>query len=136
MRLLNTLTLKLEYFPSNVKDAYAILSHVWGPEKDEVSFQDMKNGSAEQKDGYQKLEKACHLAVKDGIGYIWIDTCCIDKDSSSELSEAINSMFHYYKDAAVCYAYLFDVESMEQGGGFAESKWVSSNTTWAMYSLD
>ncbi|KAH6714351.1 hypothetical protein BKA61DRAFT_632289 [Leptodontidium sp. MPI-SDFR-AT-0119] len=44
----------------------------------------------------EKIEGVCGIAVSDGFEYIWIDTCCIDKTSSAELSEAINSMFRWY----------------------------------------
>ena len=49
------------------------------------------------------------MALNDGWDWIWIDTCCIDKRSSAELSEAINSMYLWYREAQVCYAYLSDV---------------------------
>ena len=62
-----------------------------------------------RKSGYKKLEACCAQAKRDGYEYVWIDTCCIDKSSSAELSEAINSMYRWYQDCAVCYAYLVDV---------------------------
>jgi len=107
MRLINTASLKLEEFFSEVPE-YAILSHTWGT--GEVSFQDWANlDEARRKDGYAKIEGGCRQAIKDGIKYLWVDTNCIDKTSSSELSEAINSMFSYYSEAKVCYVYLADV---------------------------
>ena len=57
----------------------------------------------------EKIRKACEVAREDGYRYIWIDSSCIDKTSSSELSEAINSMFNWYRDAQICYAFLSDV---------------------------
>lgn len=66
-------------------------------------------GSARTKRGYSKIEMACKLAKVEGIAYVWVDTCCIDKSSSVELSEAINSMFQWYKDSLICYAYLSDL---------------------------
>jgi hypothetical protein len=89
------------------------LSHTWTDE--EVAFQEFlsKDGDTirkkESKKGFIKIMKTCELATEDGIGYVWVDTCCIDKSSSAELSEAINSMWRYYKDAEVCYAYLSDL---------------------------
>jgi hypothetical protein len=62
-----------------------------------------------RKEGFKKLQGACDRALQDGLSYIWIDTCCIDKDSSAELSEAINSMYKWYKDSSVCYVYLHDI---------------------------
>ncbi|KAF9064156.1 heterokaryon incompatibility protein-domain-containing protein [Rhodocollybia butyracea] len=89
---------------------YAILSHVWGDE--EVTFQDMQDPLKRKgMKGWFKLVGACELARREDWEYIWIDTCCIDKSSSSELSEAINSMYRYYNKAQVCYAYLEDMRS-------------------------
>lgn len=107
MRLLNVDTLNLEDFDENDVPQYAILSHRW--EKEEVTFKDMECGTAKQKMGYTKLIKACAEARNRGHAHIWIDTCCIDKSSSAELSEAINSMFRWYQSATECLAYLFDV---------------------------
>ena len=112
MRLLNTTTLQLETFASErTRPAYAILSHTWGNE--EVLFEDLKAGAADplntRKIDHAKVTASCREARRNGYAYIWIDTCCIDKSSSAELSEAINSMFKWYTAAAVCYVYLIDV---------------------------
>ncbi|PIL35327.1 hypothetical protein GSI_02052 [Ganoderma sinense ZZ0214-1] len=56
-----------------------------------------------------KIRRACEIARLHGYDYCWIDSCCIDKTSSSELSEAINSMYSWYGRAAICYAFLADV---------------------------
>ncbi|KAK8006763.1 Carbonic anhydrase [Apiospora arundinis] len=90
---------------------YAILSHTWGPDDQEVTFQDVKEGTERHKDGYRKLEFCSSQAALDGIDYFWVDTCCIDKSSSAELQEAINSMFRWYQQANKCYVYLSDVPS-------------------------
>ncbi|KAK1750137.1 heterokaryon incompatibility protein-domain-containing protein [Echria macrotheca] len=108
MRLLNVETRKLEEFYDNIP-AYSILSHRWGD--GEVLFQDIQSGTAASKPGYAKLLGACELAASHGFWYIWIDTCCIDKTSSAELSEAINSMYRWYQNSTICYAYLADVDS-------------------------
>lgn len=108
MRLLDTETHKLVEFQDDRVPLYAILSHTW--EEDEVSFQDIEGDSWKHKKGHAKILKACERAREDGFDYIWIDTCCIDKKSSAELSEAINSMFRWYQESAVCYAYLADVQ--------------------------
>lgn len=63
-----------------------------------------------RKEGFMKLKGVCDQAFQDGLNYIWVDTCCIDKTSSAELSEAINSMYAWYKNSAVCYVYLHDVD--------------------------
>ncbi|KAI5358153.1 Putative heterokaryon incompatibility [Septoria linicola] len=89
---------------------YAVLSHTWQDE--EVTFQDMQHAPAlaRQKHGYEKIDKVCQQAIADSLPFAWVDTCCINKESSAELSEAINSMFRWYSNAAVCYAYLTDVD--------------------------
>ncbi|KAI0485433.1 HET-domain-containing protein [Xylaria cf. heliscus] len=106
---------------------YAILSHVW--EEDEILFEDIIYGSVQngRETSRKKVYNACERAARDGHQYIWIDTCCIDKRSSAELSEAINSMFAWYRDAVACYAYLNDAPddlSTEEGSAkFSRSKW-------------
>ncbi|KAK0636550.1 heterokaryon incompatibility protein-domain-containing protein [Bombardia bombarda] len=133
MRLLNAETLEVEdgFFEKNTP-RYAILSHVWGNE--EVVLQDLDDRiAATQKAGYRKIEKTCRLALKEGFHYVWIDTCCIDKLSSAELSEAINSMFRWYQNAGICYVYLSDVDSGLTDDNFASqfrtSKWFTRGWT-------
>lgn len=87
------------------RDSYAILSHTWGLE--EVPFQKDLT-SAKWMQGFAKIERTCQLAKERNLQYAWVDTCCIDKSSSAELSEAINSMFRWYQEAAVCFAFLID----------------------------
>jgi Heterokaryon incompatibility protein (HET) len=111
MWLVNTDTLQLEYFISSVAQ-YVILSHTWGPE--EISFQEFNIGTSRDSDGYRKIVQATRVAKEMGYKYIWIDTCCIDKTSSSELSEAINSMFEWYMRSTVCIALLSDVSVKDQ----------------------
>ncbi|KAI6167415.1 heterokaryon incompatibility protein-domain-containing protein [Pisolithus thermaeus] len=95
--------------------SYAILSHRWGAEvtyEEMIGFMTVEEEEREeikQRHGYQKIIKSCEQAKKDGYKWLWIDTCCIDKRSSSELSEAINSMYRWYQNAQVCYACLNDV---------------------------
>ncbi|CAG1999966.1 unnamed protein product [Fusarium graminearum] len=108
MHLINVSTLKMKEFFGDRIPPYAILSHRWGDYKEEVSFSDMTNGST-KKVGMAKVLGCCKQAKKDKIKYIWIDTCCINKDSSKELDEAINSMFQWYRKASVCYTYMSDV---------------------------
>ncbi|KAJ8110148.1 hypothetical protein ONZ43_g5950 [Nemania bipapillata] len=111
MRLIDANTREIHNFPSSDGiDEFAILSHTWGP--GEVTLQEWQNLSAAElvlKEGYRKIDYCCKQALKDGYKWVWVDTCCIDKSSSAELSEAINSMFQWYQDAAVCYAHLTDV---------------------------
>ena len=107
MRLLHTKTLELHEFFGDEIPPYAILSHTWG--EDEVSFQELRSSSGNNKAGYDKIRGCCEMAVSDGFQYAWVDTCCIDKTSSAELSEAINSMYNWYRHSDVCYVYLPDV---------------------------
>ncbi|KAF2726560.1 hypothetical protein EJ04DRAFT_397086, partial [Polyplosphaeria fusca] len=91
--------------------AYMILSHRWRDE--EVSFADMMDpagSKAQSKKGFAKIEASCHKALQLGYSYAWIDTCCIDKSSSAELSESINSMYEWYSQAGICLAHLDDVD--------------------------
>lgn len=115
MRLINTHTLVLEEFVGRHIPRYAILSHTW--EEEEVTYEEYISGSHKQKRGYDKIRMTCVLAAADGIGYAWVDTCCIDKRSSAELTEAINSMYPWYAKSVVCYAYLSDLprRSLLQG---------------------
>ena len=131
MRLLKTSSVEpdffstLEYFSDDKTiPEYAILSHTW-EEGGEVLFADMQNGIASSKAGYRKLRYSCKQAIADGYDYVWIDTCCIDKGSSAELSEAINSMFSWYQKAEKCYVYLADVSSKE----IQQSKWFTRGWT-------
>ncbi|KAK3389956.1 heterokaryon incompatibility protein-domain-containing protein, partial [Podospora didyma] len=95
-------------------EKYAILSHTW--EDGEVTFQDIKDPAvASQKAGWVKIVQTCRLAKGQGFDRVWIDTCCIDKSSSAELSEAINSMFQWYKNADVCYVWLSDLPRAPDG---------------------
>lgn len=134
MRLLNTSTYLLEEFFEDAIPLYAILSHRW--EAEEVIFQDYDplHGftNSRNKQGWSKVEGSCKQSVEDGYDWVWIDTCCIDKSSSAELSEAINSMFNWYKLADICYAYLSDVgdiagsatvSTLLEEGDFVKSKW-------------
>lgn len=134
MRLLNTRTLELE----SVGDApgkYAVLSHTWGSEEllfDDVCDADkLREARWKQTKGFRKVSTACEIALKQGLTYLWVDTCCIDKRSSAELSEALNSMFAWYRDAAVCFAFLADVALHPDGvaEGFESSRWFSRGWT-------
>jgi hypothetical protein len=90
---------------------YAILSHTWGADGDEVTFEDLAAGTAKAKPGYQKIRFCSEQAQHDGLKYFWVDTCCIDKADRAELSKAIQSMFRWYRNAARCYVYLSDVSA-------------------------
>jgi NACHT domain/Heterokaryon incompatibility protein (HET) len=119
---------------------YAILSHTWGADKDEVTFKDLQTGSGNSKAGYTKIRFCGEQARKDGLQYFWVDSCCIKKTSDSELSESINSMFRWYRRAAKCYVYMGDVSATKQKSGdeeahdtwekdFRESRWFTRGWT-------
>lgn len=136
MRLLDATSFQLRSFEENAIPPYAILSHTWGD--DEVSFRDIGRRDAASKAGYKKIEYVCADARRIGLEYVWVDTCCIDKTSSAELSEAINSMFRWYRMASYCYAYLVDVPdapeistaySEHPSPDFAGSRWFSRGWT-------
>jgi len=117
-----------EFVGSNVPP-YAILSHRW--REQEVLYDDMiaaDRSVARSKKGYAKLEMTCRLALEHGFSYVWSDTCCIDKSSSAELSEAINSMYSYYTHSAWCIAYLDDV-GLDEDRIFSRSAWFSRGWT-------
>jgi hypothetical protein len=101
----------LTEFMGDAIPRYAILSHTWGADHEEVTLADLEKDTGMTKAGYRKLHFCGDQAAKDGLRYFWVDPCCIDKSSSAELTEAINSMFAWYRDAARCYVYLSDVST-------------------------
>jgi len=130
MHLLNTRTYKLsldsDFDPERAtkklgeKLTYAILSHPWETKEPEINFADLhprynpsglKGGNLEKThpNSYRKIVGACDKAAEQGHRWIWVDTCCIDRDSSADKARAIGSMFDWYSKAEVCYAYLRDV---------------------------
>ncbi|CAM1501976.1 Fc.00g039600.m01.CDS01 [Cosmosporella sp. VM-42] len=134
MRLLNVRSMRLEIHETR-RDFYAILSHTWG--HDEVLYTDIEDPKRQKElrrkntPGWQKIVGTCDLASKLGITHVWIDTCCIDKSSSAELSEAINSMFQWYRTAKTCFAYLSDVKAGQNRTiqGFETSRWFTRGWT-------
>src|SRR3569833_2163746 len=145
MRLLHAEKLVLTEFHDYARPRYAILSHTWGEE--EVSFQLIHDlEAARSAEGFAKVAACARQALRDGFEWIWVDTCCIDKSSSAELSEAINSMFDWYRNAVVCYVYLADVvladaeiysfygqsdglEKSALGQKFSTSRWLTRGWT-------
>lgn len=143
MRLLHTRDMVFEEFTEREIPPYAILSHRWG--KDEVSYQELRcltetnekrrealeqvwdiSYVKKQGRGFEKIRRICTYALYQDFMWIWIDTCCINKESSAELGEAINSMFNWYRKATVCYAYLSDVRKSDTGikeQHFQQSEW-------------
>ena len=132
MRLLNTKSHTFKEFFDSEIPVYAILSHRWGD--DEITFQDFRKGRNRDSQGYNKVMRYCTLAEKRGLAWVWVDTCCIDKKSSAELSEAINSMYRWYTNAEECYVYLSDVAWNSQDVksskiSFIQSSWFTRGWT-------
>jgi hypothetical protein len=107
---------------------YAILSHTWGKDTEEVTFRDLMDGTGKSKAGYNKIRLCGDQARRDGLEYFWVDTCCIDKSNSVELQEAINSMFRWYRNAVKCYSYMPDVSkpAFDTGDKAEQRSWESS----------
>ena len=136
MRLLDVSSLQPRSFELRDAPQYAILSHTWGEE--EISFQDLtERANNRNKLGWKKILGVCEACKPLGLNWVWIDTCCIDKSSSAELSEAINSMFAYYNRSNLCIAYLGDVlphYQNDDGGelrdkAFGRSRWFTRGWT-------
>jgi len=122
-----------EIFKSTIPE-YAILSHTW--EGDEVTFEDLQNGTGTKKAGYEKIRFCAEQAKRDGLQYFWVDTCCIDKSNSAELAEAINSMFRWYRMSTKCYVYLPDIsrtavntDDLGWESAFRKCKWFTRGWT-------
>ena len=128
MRLINTSTCLFEEFMGRDIPKYAILSHTW--EEEEVSFKDMSDPSCHNKKGYRKIKMTCQVASQAGLSYAWIDTCCIDKSSSAELTEAINSMYRWYRRSDICYAFLTDLPaSVSLDAALKSCRWFTRGWT-------
>ncbi|KAI4157198.1 MAG: hypothetical protein LQ342_008470 [Letrouitia transgressa] len=148
MRLINTSTFDfIECAPEDYR--YAILSHTWIPEADrkrlgdEVKYQDfldldksqflLPNFAKTASLGLQKILRSCAIARLNNIGYLWVDTCCIDKSDKVERDETINSMFDWYKGAEICYAFLIDVDwsaaDNTRRAAFRNSRWFTRGWT-------
>jgi hypothetical protein len=120
--------------------SYAILSHRWKDDSQEVTFEDMAEGTGQGKAGYEKIKFCGEQAAKDGLQYFWVDSCCIKKSSDAELSESLNSMFRWYQRAEKCYVYLSDGPTRKRDGrdgniqdiweqAFRESNWFTRGWT-------
>ncbi|KAF1951964.1 HET-domain-containing protein [Byssothecium circinans] len=134
MRLLHTRTLTFtEFRVSRVPD-YAILSHRWL--EYEVSYSDMFNLTDEikQTNGYKKIVHCCKQAASVGLDYVWIDTCCVNKQDKDEVAYAINAMFAWYRKSQVCYCYMYDVPKNDldlehKDSKFRTSQWFTRGWT-------
>jgi hypothetical protein len=129
MRLLHASTYEVREFYRDTPH-YAILSHTWSKEsKDEISYQDIGNlDQARQKvQAFSKIEWCAHYAISNSLQWIWVDTCCIDKTSSAELSEAITSMYRWYKEADACFVHLEGVGPGQKN--LASARWFTRGWT-------
>ncbi|RMZ80954.1 hypothetical protein DV738_g2498, partial [Chaetothyriales sp. CBS 135597] len=113
---------------------YAILSHRWGADEDEILFDDVAKGIDTSKAGYAKVKFCAEQSKKDGLEYFWVDTCCINRNDAVELSWAINSMFKWYRNAEKCYVFLSDVSKHPRNGHdtwaqFRNSSWFTRGWT-------
>ncbi|KAF2105851.1 heterokaryon incompatibility protein-domain-containing protein [Lophiotrema nucula] len=135
MKLIDTTSLAIrDFLGTTTGIQYAILSHTWGDDGDEVTYQEMMaadRSATANKPGYHKILQVCEMAKKEPyeLQYAWVDTCCIDKTSSAELTESINSMFRYYKEAAVCFAHLADWDLITGSSAFNTSRWFKRGWT-------
>jgi ankyrin repeat protein len=115
----------VEYLGSDKIPPYAILSHTWGSDHEEVTFGDLTEHdiTAKAKAGYRKLTFCASQAARDELRYFWVDTCCIKKSDAAELQEAINSMFRWYQNATRCYVYLSDVSKDPSTSDDRSQRW-------------
>jgi hypothetical protein len=145
MRLLNISTFELKEFNELNVPPYVIASHRWTD--DETNYKDIKKRRNPETVGYKKVQDFCAFirrtnvtntramevrGLKRDCQWLWIDTACIDKSSSAELSESINSMYYWYTNAEVCYAYLSDVQSPHPTAAIMEfmtSQWFTRGWT-------
>ncbi|KAL8377182.1 hypothetical protein RB595_008048 [Gaeumannomyces hyphopodioides] len=139
MRLLNVRSGDLHQFSSDEQvPRYAIISHTWGPE--EISLRDwetLDRAALKSRQGYFKIKRARIQAIDDGLEWVWVDTCCIDRTSPAEVEEAVNSMFRWYGRSSVCYAYLEDIAQPVLGASLSDAMRVSRWFTrgWTLQEL-
>ena len=132
MRLLkstdgNELSLTDDLPPDKIP-RYAILSHTWGPDSNEVTYRDLMDGTGKDKVGYKKIQFCAEQAKRDSLEHFWVDTCCINKSDPIEVQRSINSMFRWYRDATRCYVYLSNssIADGERNGRQPEPTWQST----------
>jgi hypothetical protein len=123
MRLLNVHRLEFEEFNRNVPK-YVTTSHRWRA-GNEAMISDIRSKHNTDNSGFKKVEGFAQC-VRKHMGFVdwmWIDTCCVNQDSSQEVDEAVNSMFQWYSNAEVCLAYLADVSNAKDMDQFRRSEW-------------
>ena len=126
MRLINTSTFAIQDFTGKEVPQYAILSHRWHSSEEEVSYHDFLDGAKRDTYGWRKVQRCCRIALINDLRWCWIDTCCINKASSSEESRSINSMFAWYEGSAEGFVYLDDVDCLDRSTPEAQSEIAAS----------
>ncbi|KAI6119604.1 hypothetical protein EDD16DRAFT_1480102, partial [Pisolithus croceorrhizus] len=99
---------------------FVTFSHRWGV--NEPLLRDVEGRSIYRMSitgGLGKLQAFCLRAWEQNYLWAWSDTCCIDKDSSAELQEAIGSMFAWYRRSALTIVHLSDVGHTSSFGSSA-----------------
>ena len=117
MRLLHAKEFTFKDFVGGSVPDYAIISHRWSDDEpshqDFLEYKEPDQIESGQGRGWKKIRQAAWWALHCNIEWLWIDTICINKESSSELTEAINSMYTWYSAAKVCFVMLPDVHSLK-----------------------
>lgn len=116
---------------------YAILSHTWSSDEEEVTYEEFlaDRGASKQTVGLEKIKLCIERSKHDKLQYFWLDTCCINKKDMLELSKALNSMFRWYANARKCYVYLTDVSAAPTDSqehwehSFKNSRWMKRGWT-------
>lgn len=136
MRLINSRTFELRSLPPHEIPDYVILSHRW--ESEEITYGNILQNPISDEDsptrqlgGFSKVKGTCKLASEDGYSWVWIDSCCIDKESSADVDKAINSMWAYYAKSNICYVYMADIPDTQAGWSksFRNSAWFTRGWT-------
>ncbi|KAJ8595030.1 hypothetical protein M405DRAFT_871979 [Rhizopogon salebrosus TDB-379] len=101
-----------------------MLSHRW--EENEPSLRHIQDKNVYKLDlvgGIMKLQSFCRTARDADYRWAWADTCCIDQTNNVEVQESVNSMFVWYRHAALTVVYLSDVPPSSKSGALAKSVW-------------
>lgn len=133
MRLLNATTYTFrEFRQRESRPQYAILSHRWFDE--EITYATLDPSELQDRDSrspqLDKIRNTCRVAREERLEWVWIDSCCINKESSAELDRSIISMFKWYQEAAICYTYLWDVVASEQKTATFKRKGSEKDSEW------
>ncbi|KAK7443540.1 hypothetical protein VKT23_015713 [Stygiomarasmius scandens] len=127
--LIDVYTTKLiEFTKNDTIPPYAVLSHRWKL-GEEVMYEELlyPRDETKAKLGYRKIMAACQKARDGGVHYIWVDTCCIKQGDDADIKANITSMYAYYQNAAVCYAYLADLPQARKS--LDSSEWFTRGWT-------